>query len=263
MLKLPTNSNLVQAEFWNGNNWLIVGFDYEDDLNLCKNKTNEKEKGLIKFLQLTEGKDKSSNISQTFNQELKTKHHQEILGKVNNDKKVDVKKIPFRKTTIKESSKKSSYTTKIEEENNHYNITCNTTTFRGGFLSASLPGNNRKEQLDYTAEVLGLDQHNNLLFPTFHEGNSWIIVYFNNQADLNKCVEDVNINNKGAFKMIVLSRGNQRQTTIQTINSHNPKCSNLDHIQTYKITDIPYNFSDERIKGALKPFGKIISYRKA
>jgi hypothetical protein len=60
-LKLPTDSNLVQFEFWEGNNWITIGFDYEEDLNLCKNKVNGKEKDIIKFIQLTTQKE-SPNI---------------------------------------------------------------------------------------------------------------------------------------------------------------------------------------------------------
>src|SRR5438477_9865936 len=52
MLKLPSNSILVQFEFWNGNRWFTVEFDYEENLKACKEKLNRKEKDLIKFIQL-------------------------------------------------------------------------------------------------------------------------------------------------------------------------------------------------------------------
>ena len=52
-LKLPANSNLVHYVFWNGNNWIAAGFDYEEDLIFCKDKLNTKENDLIKFIQLS------------------------------------------------------------------------------------------------------------------------------------------------------------------------------------------------------------------
>ena len=29
--KLPKNNNLIQFEFWQGNSWITVGFDFEED----------------------------------------------------------------------------------------------------------------------------------------------------------------------------------------------------------------------------------------
>ena len=34
-LKLPTDSDLIHYIFWNNNNWITAGFDYEKDLLFC------------------------------------------------------------------------------------------------------------------------------------------------------------------------------------------------------------------------------------
>ena len=51
MLKLSPNSNLIKFKFWNGNYWIMAGFEYEEDLIFCKDKI--KEKDLINVIQLT------------------------------------------------------------------------------------------------------------------------------------------------------------------------------------------------------------------
>src|SRR5438477_2462601 len=43
-LKMPPNSRLIQFVFWNGNSWITIGFNYEENLLFCKNKLNVKEK---------------------------------------------------------------------------------------------------------------------------------------------------------------------------------------------------------------------------
>ena len=35
ILKLSKNNNLIQSEFWEGNNWITFGFDFEEDLVFC------------------------------------------------------------------------------------------------------------------------------------------------------------------------------------------------------------------------------------
>ena len=51
ILKLPPDNNLIQIEFWEGNSWITIGFDYKEDLIFCKDKLDNK-KDFIKFIQL-------------------------------------------------------------------------------------------------------------------------------------------------------------------------------------------------------------------
>ena len=248
-LKLPTDSNLVQFEFWEGNNWITIGFDYEEDLNLCKNKVNGKEKDIIKFIQLTTQKE-SPNIQHTCNIEKiqPTKQQQNTLEKENNN---------TSKTLLSQKPMKI-----VQERNtdNPYNISKTITKYQGGFLAANLPGNNRKDQLDYTANILRIPLINDLITPIFHEGNIWIVAYFLSQKELNGCIDKINSQNNNKANMIALNntklKENKTKETLKR-NTYNIT-KHLNPIQTYRITDIPKEYSSDRIRGALKPFGKII-----
>ena len=85
-------------------------------------------------------------------------------------------------------------TTKLLQKeiiSNPYEICQKTTKFRGGFLAANIPGENRKEQLDYVAAVLQIPSANSLIMSIFHQSNSWIIAHFPSQEKLNKCIDKV------------------------------------------------------------------------
>jgi len=246
-LKLPTDSNLVQFEFWEGNNWITIGFDYEEALNLCKNKVNGKEKDIIKFIQLTTQKE-SPNIQHNIEKIQPTEQQQNTLKKDNNN---------TSKTLLSQKPMKI-----VQERNtdNPYNISKLITKYQGGFLAANLPGNNRKDQLDYTANILRIPLINDLITPILHEGNTWIVAYFLSQKELNDCIDKINNQNNNKVKMIALNntklKENKTKETFKR-NTYNIT-KHLNPIQTYRITDIPKEYSSDRIRGALKPFGKII-----
>ena len=52
-LKLPSNSNLINFKFINGNYWIIASFEHEGDLISCQEKINNKNKSFLDFIQLS------------------------------------------------------------------------------------------------------------------------------------------------------------------------------------------------------------------
>jgi len=67
ILKIPKNNDLINFEFWEGNNWITIGFDFEEDLIFCQDKINTKEKEIIKFIKLSINKGKKKTIQHTDN----------------------------------------------------------------------------------------------------------------------------------------------------------------------------------------------------
>ena len=248
-LKLSTNKELIQYEFWEGNSWITIGFDYEEDLNVCKSKINEKGKDLIKFIRLTTEKEKPE-IQQT----IESKHlAKQIFSTSSKNDTMKMETVNKEKTNLEDPTKPNAINKTITKEN-PYNITHNTTNLRGGFLSAKIPGNNRKEQIDYITKILRLNPDNDLIYPVFHEGNSWITVHFNNSTELNKCIDDINNQYKDTLNMITMS-DNKTEWTRKEAKFKMTK--HLNPTKTYKIMDIPEEVSNIRIKGALKPFGRV------
>jgi len=67
ILKIPKNNDLINFEFWEGNNWITISFDFEEDLIFCQDKINTKEKEIIKFIKLSINKGKKKTIQHTDN----------------------------------------------------------------------------------------------------------------------------------------------------------------------------------------------------
>lgn len=246
IFKLPLNSDLIQQEFWNGNSWITAGFDYEEDLELCLNKINKKEKDIIDLIRLT------------------TKDRKQTPHKIATDQDVTNKTVNNNKTSIKPMPTEAQYIrikTKKREEENPCKITNNKTNYKGGFSTKDIPGKNRKEKIDYIMEILELDYNNNYLYPSFHKNKSWIIVYFNNSNDLDTCINVINRKYGDTIQMTKLNKEqNERKTTYTTENLLDTT-KQTSNTQTYTIKDIPKEYSNERIKGAFKPYGKICNLK--
>ena len=254
MLKLPPNSILVQFEFWNGNRWFTVGFDYEEDLKACKEKLNRKEKDLIKFIQLRP-KDNGKKEKTENKKTIEINIHKKQLEPTMTIK--PLMQDQANATNEAESNKEIQR----ELNNNPYGISQDTTIYRGGFLAVKIPGENRKEQLDMVANILKIPPTNNLIIPIFHEGNSWIIAHFPNQEKLAECINRVN--NQGAYNvnMIALSNNNRDKKGKGKETYKDTTCATIKPLgltKIYKIMDIPREYSNDRIKGALKPFGQVV-----
>jgi hypothetical protein len=266
MLKLPSNSDLVQFEFLKGNSWITTGFDYEEDLTFCKDKLNRKDKDLIKFIQLhpaIETKEKSGKDQQHPITNNQHNHGKMIIADSNIQTAPSATKLASQnQNSNNKSNKKEENISPQKRDNNPYSITERTTSYQGGFLSAKIPGENRKEQLDYTARLLKIPTNNNLITPTFHEGNSWITAYFPNQDKLDHCLETINNQSNNIINMIALNISNKKYKSVKAYKEKEHNITkHFNPTQTYNITDIPLEYSNNRIKGSLKPFGKITDLR--
>ena len=219
---------------------------------------------MIKFIQLKTEKERST-VRQQHQEEQKD------LNKKDQNSITPKKIIPTStKTILQKKPDTNKYqqtipTNRIEKIENYFNIVHYPTDFRGGFLTAKIPGNNRKEQIDYITELLRLDSDNNLISYIFHEGNSWLTMNFNSLEDLQECINDIENQEKSVVKMIILSKSLNKNRSNQLKDSYINKSttiSNSNQVQTYRIIDIPHDLSKNRIRGALKPFGNLTNLKE-
>jgi len=261
-LKLPVNSDLVWYVFWKGNNWIAAGFDFKEDLIFCKNKLNAKENDLVKFIQLSpedNNDEKESNTKEKIDlPQLPSKEN----NTQNNYAEASSSKQHIK--PIKDTNEKKEQSSQISYKlNNPYNISEKSTIYQGGFLAAKIPGENRKEQLDFISRLLDIPNNNNLITPIFHEGNSWIAMSFSNQEELDNCIITINNQNKKAVKMIALNNNNKKnKIRLQEEKNNKPRNNPIQHQEeAYILTDIPLKLSNNKIKEALKPFRKISNFQ--
>jgi len=270
LFKLPKNSDLIQFEFREGNSWITLGFDFEEDLIFCMDKI--KNKDLINLIQIHTDKGKNKihqfdpntpineeNSSHTIKDKktLKTIEKPKQPSKKSPPSSRNDKRVPETSTT-KTSNNKITKTSN-NKTTNPYKITNQSTPHQGGFLAATIPGNNRKEQLDHIANILEIPIDNDLITPLFHEGNNWITASFNNPHNLEKCILDIKKKTKQKLNMIALNtKSNTKNTYKNNFKEREFKMTeHLNQSKVYRILDIPLDYSNERIKGALKHFGKI------
>ena len=262
VLELPTKSDLVQVEFRNGNRWISTGFDYEEDLEFCLDKFKKKKDGMIDLIRLTTKREDLKLTSQLTTMPTKKIQH----TPTKNDKTGHIQRLTKKNTTNSSQINK----TKGKEKENQYNITSDKTSFKGGFLTSTIPGENRKEQINFLIEILTLNENNEVIYPTFHKGNSWIIIYFNNAADLGACIKNINSKYGNACQMVDLTKEqtksvsekkylNNKYASQERYNQISSKHMNA--TQTYKIIDIPKKYTKARIGGALKPYGEILDLK--
>ena len=114
-----------------------------------------------------------------------------------------------------------------------------------------------------------MDPGNEAVSHIYSRGRSWIAVHFNNYKDLEECITKINNNQNNnkveMFNMITFEnelRKKEKQLNFSLIQKgFHSTTENKGH-RTFKILDIPREYSKERVKGALKPYGKIIDFNK-
>ena len=236
MLKLPSNSELINSEFINGNLWITANFEHEEDLIFCKDKIdkkNKKNKDLLDLIQLS--------------------------NKTTINKAQPEKSLKF----IKKQNSTNKYTTKLvnKKTQNKYKITDKKTIYKGGVLTKNIPGDNRKEKIDFLAKILDLDPNDNPIFILKYKDNDWMTTHFNELADLNKCIKEINNKYKSnniQFKKLPTEQGTEKDNHNKLPEGKIAFITTDTEQQTYRIKDIPKEYSINRIKGALKPYGKVI-----
>jgi hypothetical protein len=183
--------------------------------------------------------------------------------------------------------------TKKEEKANTYNLTKNKTNKGIGMMVGTFPGSNRMEQLAIIAEIFRIPVENTLVNIEHFNGNSWFTGYFQNEKERSHCISKVTEINREVinidpsaenqtFKVHKLEdisprmqkgkqpfnyKGKENTTTptseLQN-NNNRAKQSKLNtgtRETTIQILDIPVDFSTNRIKGAVKSYGKISHIR--
>ena len=257
MLKLSSNSDLIKFEFWNGNYWITAGFEYEEDLIFCKDKI--KEKDLINVIQLT-----TTEHNNKIQSGLKSNNTKETtLPRANKSSTPHIVDLMKNKLSTKDPANMPK-TIKCGKKRNQYNITDNQTIYKGGFLMANIPGDDRKSQIDYITAILDLDSDNDFISHSFHNGNSWLIVHFESPEDLDKCIIDINNKYKDAGKMIAISNkygGKEVHNKYRKTQKNMSEQKYVNNSQTYQIIDVPKEYSTEHIRRALKPFGNIVELK--
>ena len=204
ILKLPSNSSLINIEFINGNLWITANFEYESDLIFCKDKIDKKNKDLLDLIQLP---GEMANNKTKQEGKLKPTKKQNILNEL-------VTKSTNTKTQIQ-------YKTTEKKE----------TTYKGEASTKDISGNNRKGKINFLGNVTDLDSNNSPNSALIHKDNEWTLLteQVKIKENHNKSLEE---------KMVFADTGVEQQT--------------------YRIRDIPKEYPTNRIKGALKPYGKVI-----
>src|SRR5438552_2081948 len=131
----------------------MAGFEYEEDLIFCKDKI--KEKDLINIIQLT-----TTEYNNKIQSGLKFNNIKETtLPRVNKRSTSHIVDLPKNKLVTKDPANMPK-TIKYGKKRNQYNITDNQTVNKGGFFTANIPGDDRKNQIDYITVILDLDPNN-------------------------------------------------------------------------------------------------------
>src|SRR5438045_9674648 len=114
--------------------------------------------------------------------------------------------------------------------------------------------------MDYMSAVLQITSANSLITPIFHQSNSWIIAHFPSQEKLNKCINKIKSQNTHEINIIAFSNNNSKgqKNKGKVICKKETPIKFSDLTKSYRTTDIPGDFSNDRIKGVLKSFGKVI-----
>ena len=181
MLKLSkTNNNLIKYEFINGNRWITMGFEYEEDMIFCKDKLDRKERDIIEFIKMP--------MVQTITRDEKNLNYQQV-------QQLDQK---YKPNIIGDNNRKTKF--------NKFKITNTKTSFKGGFITANIPGDNRIEQMNLISKTLDLEGDNSLIHSMLFKEYNCLIVYFNKHKDLTNCITEVNTKSKNQVIMIDMSR---------------------------------------------------------
>jgi hypothetical protein len=277
LLKLPQNSELLHFDFLNGNGWITFRFQEIEDMQTCISKTmikNKKNGDHFKIFPLhstATNEKKEALHTETFNDTTSrepitisnptkhlsttsdTKTHVNTLNKGKGKESV--------KETNETFSQNKYNTPSFNNPNNPFNISDTPQKIQAGILSGKMAGNNRLEQNNLLAEALQIPKENNLITNTFHNGNNWLIINLQNTKDFVQCKKALKDNNP-SIDLIQLSSPNKNIIDKKEMfsNVEENGYTNTTHLKL-TILDIPTDFPSNRIKGALKCYGKIIDFK--
>ena len=126
------------------------------------------------------------------------------------------------------------------------------------------------DQLNKAAEIFQIPSTNNLIYHQFYRSNSWIIISFQNQEKLDFCIKAIDALKDNDIKQINISgeetygynKNNKQTYKNKSKGVQEEKKITKEGLfqyqkQAYTLTDIPLNLNNNKIKEALKPFGKI------
>ena len=155
---------------------------------------------------------------------------------------------------------------------NPYRLLSHSSKYKAGSLIENIPGNNRLEQLKHILSALAVPLDSDYIQQEHLNGKGWLIIYFSNQSDMTTCIEQMTIMKPRILLEKIEQEGNKNPLT--KYNQHkkpnefnmsekyqkHPSTLQNDNIFDEKlqlqIIDIPSDFTFNRIKGALKYFGR-------
>jgi hypothetical protein len=260
LLKVAKNSDLIKYDFHKGNSWITFNFDTEEDIRDCISKLNGKNHEQFQIYQL--------------NPELnnKTQQHQKELKKPSPIKKTEGKTRKKQNESVQTIRDVSPNTfTDCQETHqemkkdslnhanttNPFNLLSHNSRYKAGFSIEDIPGKGRLEQLVHISSLLSVPLDSDFIRQDYLDGKGWLTVYFSNQADLAFCVKQLATTEAGA--LLTEIKVNKNKGLIPENNQY--VSSESDKQIQVQIIDIPSDFSSNRIKGALKHYGKIENIR--
>ena len=89
-------------------------------------------------------------------------------------------------------------------EYNPFKITNTKGIIKAGVLIGKMPGENRLDQFNILSKALNIPEKNDLISNSFHNGNSWLIINFENMKDFIDCTLTLG-NNLPKIDLILLS----------------------------------------------------------
>jgi hypothetical protein len=238
MLRIPkTQKSLIKDDFFNGNGWYTIHFNYKHDMIECVQKTNNKKNEDFKLLYL-----------------IGEPVEQKVLQTIENSKSEKVNKIQDHLSTIQNPS--------ITKENhNPFDLSDKRTDWGLGMLIGAFPGNNRREQLSILANSLQIPEYNDLINLEHINGNSWFTCYFQKEQQRSNYLD---LLNKSINKSITPTFNTINLESLK-LNTPKNKDKGKNKIQESKtkvqILDISEEFTINRIKGAIKQYGNIQSFQ--
>jgi hypothetical protein len=247
ILKLSTYSNdLIQTTFHNGNGWYIFNFEYASDLKKCIDKINKKDNENFRIIALNNSDSKKKrNTLETSNllkkENTNNNHSHKRKQQENSSQGISITNQQPSKSKIQEKTN-----SKGKGKFNNYNIIENTSNYQLRIRCTTIPGNNRGKQLQNLAETLQIPLESDLIQITCIGKSKLAILNFENSEDMWICQR--NLITQFPSCDTFTSKENLDQDTYL------PQDPSLIVV---RVTDIPIDFSTQRIKGAIQKYGKI------
>jgi hypothetical protein len=247
ILKLSPHSNdLIQTTFHNGNGWYTFNFEYASDLKKCVDKINKKDNENFRIITLNNSDSKKKrNTTETPNLPKKgdIKNNYSHKGKQQENL---CQEIPITNQQPFKSKIQKKTNSKGKGKFNNYNIIENTSNYQLKIRCTTIPGNNRGKQLQNLAETLQIPLESDLIQIACIGKSKLAILNFENPEDMWTCKRSL-INQFPSCDTYT-SKENLNQDTYL---SQDPSST------VVRVTDIPIDFSTQRIRGAIQKYGKI------